>query len=146
MPDASEEVPEQASPPAATATSAPPPAAQPRQVVAAQPPPSTPAPAPAPAPASTGPLVRVIDGCRGAATDTEYLICSDRSLDDRAREIGGLIIQVREHLAEDPDGLRAFNSGQRAWFNGVKATCHDAGCVTREQLARMAALRAMLAN
>ncbi|MEL1250870.1 toll/interleukin-1 receptor domain-containing protein [Aurantiacibacter gilvus] len=105
-----------------------------------------PSPTPTQAPAAAGPLQRVVDACRGAATDTEYLICADPTLGSRAREIGTLIGQVREALAGDETALRAFNSEQRAWFNAMKANCHDAACVTQRQTSRMAALRAILAR
>lgn len=97
-------------------------------------------------PSASVPLQRVVDACRGAATDTEYLICADPELGSRAREIGGLIRDVREVLADDPAALSSFNTGQRAWFNRLKASCHDAACVTRAQTGRIAALRTMLAR
>ncbi len=124
-------------------TPAPTPSSAPIRQVTVAPPPS---PTPTQAPVASGPLQRVVDFCRGAATDTEYLICADPTLDARAREIGTLIGQVREALAEDETALRAFNTEQRAWFNAVKANCHDAACVTQRQTSRMAALRAILAR
>jgi|GEM_PF-2541910 len=115
--------------------------------------PTNPAPRPLPTATATirpaplqsaAPLQRVVDGCRGAATDTEYLICADPVLGNRAREIGGLIGQVRDSLAGNQEQLGAFNQSQRSWFNMVKATCHDAACVTDQQAQRIARLQELL--
>lgn len=103
-----------------------------------------PVPAPAPTLVPSGPLQRVVDACRGAASDTEYLICADPVLGGRAREIGALVRQVRESLADSPDGLDSFNRSQRSWFNNVRASCHDGACLTREQTERLSVLQAML--
>jgi hypothetical protein len=105
---------------------------------------ATGAPQPSPAVAAGGPLQRVVDACRGAASDAEYLICAHPELAGRARAMTALIAQVRDHLADDSTNLRQFNAEQRAWFNGVRASCHDLACVLREQSGREGALREWL--
>lgn len=124
---------------------APPPTSAPiRQVVAAPQP--TPTPAPAPTRAASEPLQRVVSACRGAESDTAYLICADRNLGSTAREMSGLIAQVRERLADNETELRAFNTAQRDWFVNMSGSCNSAECVASRQSARMAALRAILAR
>lgn len=83
---------------------------------------------------------RVVDGCRGAASDAEYLICADPEFSERAQLIGLLSNDIRGLLAEvgaDPD---PFNRDQRMWFNGVKAQCQTSECVESEQRARISHL------
>lgn len=98
-----------------------------------------------PAPTEAQPLQRVVQACAGVPSDTEYLICADQSLGDRAREMSRLIRQLRTRLESSPDALRQFNREQRAWFNNVRATCHSAACVAAEQTRWTNALRARLA-
>lgn len=83
---------------------------------------------------------RVIDACRGAATDTEYLICADPEFSDRAQVIGMLIDDIRSFLAETDTDPTPFNRDQRAWFNGVKARCRTAECVESAQRDRISHL------
>jgi len=132
---------------------APPPAASPPApavaAAPASPPPAAPvraAPAPAPVLVQEGPLQRVVQACAGVPTDTEYLICSDPALDQRARDMGLLIREIRaryEGLEQSPNG---FNTEQRQWLNGVKASCHSATCVEARQKERMQVLRSTLAS
>ncbi|MDG2001944.1 MAG: TIR domain-containing protein [Novosphingobium sp.] len=69
-------------------------------VVVAQPSQSSPKPvvssqSPASIPTTEGPLQRLVQACRGAQTDAEYLICSDAALGQRAREMSKIIRQIR---------------------------------------------------
>ena len=101
---------------------------------------------PTPAPAANRPLQRVVQACAGVPSDTEYLICADPSLGDRAREMSGLIREIRSRLDGSPDRLRNFNRAQRSWYNNVRATCHSAACVAAEQDRWMANLRSRMAE
>ncbi len=146
----SDDVPEDAATPAAETPVTPPPQSQP-----SAPPPTSSAPSPTPqpqaapstpAPAPAGPLQRVVQACAGVPSDTEYLICADSSLGDRAREMSGLIRQIRARLESSPDRLRNFNRAQRNWYNNVRATCHSAACVAAEQDRWNANLRSRMAE
>ena len=96
--------------------------------------------------AEGGALQRVVQPCRGAASDAEYLICADPELEGRAREIGGMIDAVRSALADQPAALTAFNREQRNWFNTVKSRCSTAACIVRAQDQRVEVLRTILAG
>ena len=86
--------------------------------------------------AAAAPVQRVVDACRGAATDAEYLICSDPMLQIRAEGIGNLFRLSQEALADDEEALRRLNAEQRRWFNSVKAQCRTYDCVFEAQMFR----------
>ena len=90
------------------------------------------------------PLQRVVSACRGAATDTEYLICADPELGDRARDMGALIRSVRTAYQARGESTATFDTQQRQWMNGVKAACSSAACVETRQISRISALQDLL--
>ena len=139
--DQSDGAPPAVPPPTQSQPSAPPPAS-----TTPSPTPQPQAAPPAPAPAPNQPLQRVVQACAGVPSDTEYLICADPSLEARAREMSGLIREIRSRLAGSPDRLRTFNRAQRSWYNTVRATCHSAACVAAEQDRWMANLRSRMAE
>lgn len=147
-----DDVPEDAATPVVETPAAPPPQSQPSAPPPASsapspaPQPQAAPPTPAPAPTPAGPLQRVVQACAGVPSDTEYLICADSSLQDRAREMSGLIRQIRARLESSPDRLRNFNRAQRNWYNNVRATCHSAACVAAEQDRWNANLRSRMAE
>ncbi|WP_299192055.1 TIR domain-containing protein [uncultured Erythrobacter sp.] len=98
------------------------------------------------APATQQPLRRVVQACAGAATDTEYLICAHPELDARARRMGELLSQLRTEVQDNGRSLSSFNSGQREWFNSVKAECSSYSCVESRQIERIAELERLLSR
>ena len=132
-------------------TPAPPPPS--RATTLTAPPRATPSEAPARAPTQVavapvqeGPLRRVVQGCMGAATDTEYLLCAHPDLDAKARELGGVYREIRSRYEAGAGDARAFQTQQRSWLNGVKARCGSKACVESSYDQRTAELRSILAQ
>lgn len=93
--------------------------------------------------ATQAPLVRVVDACRGAASDTEYVICANPDVDALARQVGTLYRSLRDSHSSGSDEARAVQTEQRNWYNGVKASCNSKDCVEARYNARIAELRGM---
>lgn len=119
-----------------------------RPLATPTPSPSPPARAPtqiAAAPVATQPLQRVVLACRGAGTDTEYLICANPDLDALAGQVGTLYRSIRDSYPEGSDEARAVLTEQRSWYNSVKAECSSRACVQSRYTARISELRGVLA-
>lgn len=97
-------------------------------------------------PAASEPLRRVVQACANVPTDTEYLICSNRDLGARARQMGQYIRDIRSAYEASGQSASAFNTEQRDWMNGVKARCSSAECVASAQRQRNGELQAILAE
>jgi len=96
------------------------------------------------APATQAALRRVVQACAGAPSDAEYLICANRDLDTRARQMSGMIREVRAAYAAAGENDREFNRGQSDWMNGVRASCSSAACVENAQRNRIRQLQQIL--
>ena len=91
-------------------------------------------------------MQRVVLACRGAATDTEYLLCANPDLDAKARELGTVYRAIRDNYEASGGDARGFQSAQRSWLNDVKATCNSKACVEARYNDRIAELRRLRAT